>query len=104
MRVSVRSRRRRVRLTVDGTPLGITHEVMPTAERYWLVLEGNSVGNRMLAGPLEVWSGVRDDIDWAALRSGATPPPAPSPPSSRLAASPTGSPHTCPSRRTPRRS
>ncbi|HMA40774.1 MAG TPA: AAA family ATPase [Gemmatimonadales bacterium] len=91
-------------IAVDGKPLGITHEVMPPAERYWLVLEGNSVGNRMLAGPLEVWSGVRDDVDWAALRSGATPPPAPSPPSSRLAASPTGSPHTGPSRRTPRRS
>jgi DNA-binding SARP family transcriptional activator len=90
-------------IAVDGKPLAITRDVMPPAERYWVVLEGNSVGSRMLAGPLEVWSGVRDDVDWAALRPGATPRPAPSPPSSRLAASPIGSPHTGPSRRIPRR-
>lgn len=90
-------------IAVDGKPLAITHEGMPPTERYWIVLEGNSVGNRMLVGPLEVWSGVRNDIDWSAL-SRTERPPAPAPPSSRLAASPTGSRRNAPFLRTPRQS
>jgi len=31
------------------------------------VLSGNSVGTRMLFGPVEVWQGVRDGVEWAAL-------------------------------------
>jgi len=33
-----------------------------------LVISGSSLGTRMLVGPLEVWEGVRTDIDWSTLR------------------------------------
>jgi hypothetical protein len=92
-------------LAIDGKPLGLLGETVPPDDRYLVVLEGNSLGNRMLVGPLHVWDGVRSDIDWSQLDKPAGPltsPPAPSPPSSHLAASPTGSPQSAPRPRTPR--
>lgn len=90
-------------LAVNGTPITIAADPLTVDRRYRLLVWGNSLGNRMLVGPVTLWEGVPNDVDWGALRPGATPRPTPSPPSSRLAASPTGSPHTGPSRRIPRR-
>jgi DNA-binding SARP family transcriptional activator len=92
-------------LAIDGRPLGVLGESVPPDDRYWVVVEGNSLGNHMLVGPLHVWDGVRSDIDWSQLDKPAGPVtsrPAPRPPSSHLAASPTGSPQSAPRQRTPR--
>lgn len=89
-------------VAVEGKPLMISHTTIPPSDRYWVVVDGNSVGNRMLVGPLRVWTGVRSDLDWAALNRRVTSRPAPPPPSSRLAASPTGSPQSAQRPRTPR--
>jgi hypothetical protein len=32
-----------------------------------VVFDAKSVGTEMLVGPVEVWEGVRADVDWAAL-------------------------------------
>ena len=39
----------------------------PPRERYRLVIGGNSVGSRMLVGPVEVWTGVRNDVNWGVV-------------------------------------
>jgi hypothetical protein len=44
----------------------VTASALPTAVPYRLVLQGKSVGNRMLVGRLEVWEGVKPGVDWAA--------------------------------------
>jgi hypothetical protein len=51
---------------------------VPLDEPLRVALHGQSVGTRMLVGSLEVWTGVRADIDWAAApraRPERTPPP-----------------------------
>lgn len=88
-------------LAVNGTPITIAADPLTVDRRYRLLVWGNSLGNRMLVGPVTLWEGVPNDVDWAALDR-ATPPPAPSPPSSHLAASPTGSRRSAPSLRTRR--
>ena len=58
-------------VALEGRPLGLSRDIVPTSERYWVVVEGNSLENRMLVGPLEVWEGVRGDIDWSRLGRGS---------------------------------
>jgi len=65
---------------LDGRLLAVSElPLVPIDPPYRVVLHGNSLGNRMLVGSLEVWSGVRDDVDWTAPEEGA-------PPASRAAA------------------
>jgi hypothetical protein len=90
-------------IAVNGMPLGYYAGTLPLELPYWLHLHGNSLGNRMLVGSLEAWEGVRTDLDWSALDRPATTPRVRQPPSSRLAASPTGSRRNAPFPRTPRR-
>jgi hypothetical protein len=47
--------------------LAILDHTLPLDRRYWLDVSGQSVGTRMLVGPVEAWKGVRDGVDWSAL-------------------------------------
>jgi len=58
---------------LDGKPLAVSDlPQVPLGRAYRVVLHGNSLGNRMLVGPIEVWNGVRDDVDWTALGRDST--------------------------------
>ena len=52
---------------VDGVPVWRSTEKIPLGPQYRIDLSGNSVRTFMLVGPLELWAGVRDDIDWSRL-------------------------------------
>jgi hypothetical protein len=54
-------------VALDGKPLAIFDQALPLDRRYWMDLSGQSVGTRMLVGPIEVWKGVRDGVDWFSL-------------------------------------
>jgi hypothetical protein len=63
---------------LNGEPLAVLGPPLSFARRFRVRLEGNSYETQMAAGPVEIWQGVRDDIDWAAFearqrRSGETP-------------------------------
>ncbi len=57
----------RCALAVSGRPLWISDEPLRLDRPWRLFLHGNSVGTRMLVGPVEVWEGVRTDIDWGEV-------------------------------------
>jgi hypothetical protein len=65
----------RVQLFPDGScgvainrePRTITRRSGDLAAPYRLVVQGNSYGTKVLVGPLEVWRGVKGDIDWRGL-------------------------------------
>jgi DNA-binding SARP family transcriptional activator/Tol biopolymer transport system component len=52
---------------LDGVPLARTTTKMPLDGTYRVITEGRSIDTQLLVGPLEVWEGVRTDVDWAAL-------------------------------------
>ena len=54
-------------IAVDGKPLGIDATLRRLDRPAWLVVYGNSIGTRMLVGPLEVWEGVKEGVDWGRL-------------------------------------
>jgi len=56
-------------VAVNGTAVAINDESLALDHPYYAVLEGNSLGNRMLVGPVEVWEGVRQGVDWSAVKS-----------------------------------
>lgn len=51
---------------VDGIPVWRSDPVVDVSLAYHPFTEGQSVGTRMLVGPLEVWTGVKTDIRWEA--------------------------------------
>ena len=88
---------------LNGNALAVSKRPqVPLTPAYHLVLHGNSLGNRMLVGLLQLWTGVPDDVDWGALDRPSTSLPVPQPLSSHPAASPTESPRSVPLQRTPR--
>ena len=54
-------------VAVDGQPILHSQERIPIDRPFGVMLIGRSHGNVMLHGPLEVWEGVRGDIDWRVL-------------------------------------
>jgi hypothetical protein len=54
---------------LDGRPLWISRRPIATDRPFRTVLSGNSVGTRMLFGPVEVWQGVRSGVDWAGVEA-----------------------------------
>ncbi|MGH9260233.1 MAG: hypothetical protein ACRD08_10120 [Acidimicrobiales bacterium] len=52
---------------LNGAALWRGGAPLPLDVPYRVVLQGKSVGTRMLAGHVEVWEGVRADVDWDAL-------------------------------------
>jgi hypothetical protein len=54
-------------LAINGKPIRIANDQIDTDRRRRLLLWGNSLGNRMLVGPVKVWEGVPGNVDWSAL-------------------------------------
>jgi DNA-binding SARP family transcriptional activator len=68
-------------VALNGRPVWRTGAADPSDKPFRVSLWGSSLGSNMLVGPLEVWEGVRGDIDWrevdapgAAARALNTPP------------------------------
>jgi DNA-binding SARP family transcriptional activator len=54
-------------IALDGQPLWRGESQLSLDRHYRVRLEGKSVSTKILVGPLEVWQGVRGDVDWSAL-------------------------------------
>ena len=52
---------------MNGRPVLVTEAQLSLDVPYRLDIEGNSVGTKILVGPLEVWEGVKGGVDWSAL-------------------------------------
>jgi hypothetical protein len=53
-------------VAVNGKPVWLSEQPLRTDIRYRLALQGMSFHTRILFGPVEVWQGVRRDVDWEA--------------------------------------
>ncbi len=51
---------------LNRKPLWIGNSTIPLDAPYRVVLQGKSVGNKMLVGRLKVWEGVKPGVNWAA--------------------------------------
>lgn len=61
-------------LAVDGRALSILERLAPPGDSMMVLLESRSFHTRIAAGPIEVWLGVRRDVDWDVVgRRGAAP-------------------------------
>jgi hypothetical protein len=58
---------------INGRLVAISEATLPLDRPYNVVVEGNSLGTRMLVGPLEVWEGVKGGVDWLGERSRSGP-------------------------------
>ncbi len=54
-------------VAVDGQPLWRSDSPISLDRLYRVRFEGKSVRTRILVGPLNVWEGVRGDVDWSLL-------------------------------------
>lgn len=54
-------------VAVDGRPVWVSGSAIALDRPFHVVLQGNSDRTRMLVGPLEVWEGVRGDVDWRVV-------------------------------------
>ncbi|HEX9727358.1 MAG TPA: AAA family ATPase [Gemmatimonadales bacterium] len=54
-------------VAIDGQPLARSHTPLALDRPFRVHLTGKSVRTRILVGPLEVWEGVRGDVDWSRL-------------------------------------
>jgi hypothetical protein len=52
---------------VNGEPQAIADRQVPLGDSATLLVGGYSHRTRFLVGHLEVWTGVRRDVDWSAL-------------------------------------
>jgi hypothetical protein len=64
----------RCAVAIDGQPLWRGESQLSLDRSYRVRLVGKSVRTRILVGPLDVWEGVRADVDWSTLD---TQPPTP---------------------------
>lgn len=55
-------------VAINGTPVWLSRDPVHLDLDYWLILGSESAGGRLLHGPLEIWTGVRTDIDWSRSR------------------------------------
>jgi DNA-binding SARP family transcriptional activator len=51
-------------VAINGRPVWRSRATMPVNQPLHLFIHGYSYDTRILAGPLEVWRGVRRDVDW----------------------------------------
>ena len=59
-------------IAIDGTPVWLSRQRLAARGRVRAQLIGNSEGTRILVGPVEVWTGVRGDVDWQAADARTT--------------------------------
>ncbi|HEU5219678.1 MAG TPA: hypothetical protein VFU23_13545, partial [Gemmatimonadales bacterium] len=52
---------------VDGVPRWRSSGKIPLGQLYWIDLPGSSARTMMMVGPLQLWAGVRGDVDWSVL-------------------------------------
>ncbi len=55
---------------LDGKPVWRAIESQPLNHRFRVVIMGKSFHTEVLVGPVTVWQGVRNDVDWSALDTG----------------------------------
>jgi hypothetical protein len=56
-------------VALNGRPVWISRRPVATDRPFRVVLSGNSVGTRMLFGPVEVWQGEQTGVDWTKLEA-----------------------------------
>jgi hypothetical protein len=61
-------------IALDGRPLWRSPLSGPVDVPYRVVLSGKSTGNRVSVGRVEIWEGVRGDVEWSALHHQAREP------------------------------
>lgn len=61
-------------LALDGRPVSISENALPLDLPFALRLGYTSYQGRVLHGPLEIWRGVRDDVQWELLETPEVPP------------------------------
>jgi len=54
-------------VAVDGRAVWVSRGSVPLDRPFNVVLEGKSHGTRVLVGDVEVWRGVRADVDWRGV-------------------------------------
>lgn len=57
-------------LAIDGRARAITHASLRTGRRYFAMVYGNSMWTRILVRSVDVWTGVRTDVDWTRIERG----------------------------------
>ena len=51
---------------IDGEPVWISDTFVSLDLPFRVVITGKSAGTQILVGDVQVWTGVRDDVNWAA--------------------------------------
>lgn len=54
-------------VAIDGRPVARTETPVVFERPVRVMLDGKSVGTMILVGRVEVWEGVRPDVDWGVL-------------------------------------
>jgi DNA-binding SARP family transcriptional activator len=60
-------------IALDGTPIWVSPGAISNADSLNAVIEGNSVGTRILVGRVRISSGVSSDVDWRGCRGVCSP-------------------------------
>jgi hypothetical protein len=55
---------------VNGRAVVLSDAAITLDRPVHLRIGGRSHNTRMLVGPLEAWTGVRQDVDWSAVEEG----------------------------------
>jgi hypothetical protein len=55
-------------IALDGKPIWRSPGGLPMGIPYRFMTSGASAGATMLVGPLEIWEGVRQDLDWSKVQ------------------------------------
>jgi hypothetical protein len=55
-------------VAIDGVPIGIASMTARLDRPFRAVISGQSHRARLLVGEVNVWTGLRDDVDWRTVR------------------------------------
>lgn len=56
-------------IALDGRPVWRSAAPLARLGPFRLAISGHSVGTRVLVGPVDIWEGVKTDLDWRVLES-----------------------------------
>jgi hypothetical protein len=57
-------------IAINNHVVWISPDAVPLDAPFWLHLGDDSKDTKILHGPLQIWTGVRTDVDWSAPPSG----------------------------------